>query len=235
MKKIMYLLSIGLIVALLGCGTSASTSTPTTAPTVDQKAESQKRIDADNAKLKMEAVKANFIEINGHYDKVKAKPVFAEGKISVVDNTYAVGIPNFLLNQGGGSLFYILNGSDTLDLKDGDMVKVYGRVTDPKEGIGMPTIMCTVVERIPVADLAPAQNGLTMTMSEFTQLKDGMSYEEATKIIGGPGEIMSESGTKGDALHTVMYQYKGEGDLGANANLMFQGNKLKNKAQFGLK
>ena len=84
---------------------------------------------------------------------------------------------------------------------------------------------------------APAvvKNGPTMTMSEFTQLKDGMSYEEATKIIGGPGEVMSESGAKGDDLHTVMYQYKGEGSLGANANIMFQGNKLNTKAQMGLK
>jgi hypothetical protein len=32
-----------------------------------------------------------------------------------------------------------------------------------------------------------------------------------------------------------MYKYKGEGELGANANLMFQGDKLANKAQMGLK
>lgn len=81
----------------------------------------------------------------------------------------------------------------------------------------------------------PAGDKPTMTKSEFTQLKDGMSYEDATTIIGGPGELVSESGTKGDALHTVMYQYKGEGDLGANANVTFQGDKLNTKAQFGLK
>lgn len=73
------------------------------------------------------------------------------------------------------------------------------------------------------------------TMAEFTQLKDGMTYEEATAIIGGPGEVLSESGSPGEALHTIMYSYKGESGLGANANIMFQGNKLNNKAQFGLK
>ncbi|HAS04385.1 MAG TPA: hypothetical protein DCR71_01285 [Dehalococcoidia bacterium] len=78
-------------------------------------------------------------------------------------------------------------------------------------------------------------NKPTMNMAEFTQLKSGMSYKEATAIIGGPGEIMSESGSQGDSLHTVMYMYDGEGDIGANANLMFQGDKLQNKAQFGLK
>lgn len=82
---------------------------------------------------------------------------------------------------------------------------------------------------------SPSVNKPTMTKAEFDQLKDGMSYEEATKIIGGPGEVMSESGSVGDPLHTVMYSYKGEGDLGANANIMFQGNKLNTKAQMGLK
>lgn len=77
-----------------------------------------------------------------------------------------------------------------------------------------------------------------MTKAEFDQLKTGMTYDEATKIIGGPGEVISESGTKGgDGLniHTVMYQYKGEGSLGANANMMFQDEKLITKAQMGLK
>ncbi|WP_336883818.1 DUF3862 domain-containing protein [Priestia koreensis] len=74
-----------------------------------------------------------------------------------------------------------------------------------------------------------------MTLAAYDQLRDGMSYEEATKIIGGEGDVMSETGQKGAADHTVMYEYTGEGDLGANANLMFQGNKLINKSQFGLR
>lgn len=78
-------------------------------------------------------------------------------------------------------------------------------------------------------------NKPTMTKAEFEQLTTGISYEDATGIIGGPGEVVSESGTKGDKLHTVMYTFKGEGDIGANANVMFQGDKLNTKAQFGLK
>ncbi|MED0672124.1 hypothetical protein P4S95_18260 [Aneurinibacillus aneurinilyticus] len=56
--------------------------------------------------------------------------------------------------------------------------------------------------------------------------------KEVEKIIGGPGELVSESGNKGEPLHTIIYAYK---DLGANANFLFQGNKLQNKAQIGLK
>lgn len=79
------------------------------------------------------------------------------------------------------------------------------------------------------------KNNPSMNKAEFDQLKSGMTYEKCIEIIGGPGEVASESGNPGDQFHTVMYQYEGEGDFGANANLMFQGNKLQSKAQFGLK
>ncbi|MEW9671555.1 hypothetical protein [Ammoniphilus sp. 3BR4] len=75
----------------------------------------------------------------------------------------------------------------------------------------------------------------SMNKAEFDQLKMKMTYEEAKAIIGGLGEAMSESGSPGERLHTVMYQYEGEGDPGAKAYLMFQGNQLVNKDQFGLK
>ena len=135
------------------------------------------------------------------------------------------------------------------ELKDGEgsgygiLYKADGSISYEGEFIdGQPAILSTTTAPVPVTNPTPSPapvvaptNKPTMTMAEFTQLKDGMSYEEATKIIGGPGEVMSESGSKGDAAHTVMYTYKGEGSLGANANVMFQGEKLMNKAQFGLK
>jgi len=76
---------------------------------------------------------------------------------------------------------------------------------------------------------------VTISKAEFDQIKSGMSYEEVKAIIGGEGEVMSESGNPGDQFYTVAYMYKGKGDLGANANFMFQTDKLQNKAQFGLK
>ncbi len=72
-----------------------------------------------------------------------------------------------------------------------------------------------------------------MSKAEFEALKPGMTYAEATEIIGGPGDLASESEVAG--IHTVMYQYEGFGDVGANANVMFQDGKLVQKAQFGLK
>jgi len=104
--------------------------------------------------------------------------------------------------------------------------------TTPKATTTQPTTT-TQPAAAPVA--TKPVNKPTMNMAEFSQLKSGMSYQEATAIIGGPGEVMSESGSPGESLHTIMYMYNGEGDMGANANLMFQGDKLQNKAQFGLK
>lgn len=90
----------------------------------------------------------------------------------------------------------------------------------------------------PAATPAPApkpENEPTMSKAEFDKIQNGMTYEEVVEIVGGPGEMLSESGTKGDQFHTVMYMWEGEGGLGANANAMFQGGKMMNKTQLGLK
>jgi hypothetical protein len=75
---------------------------------------------------------------------------------------------------------------------------------------------------------------VTIIKTEFEEIQNGMTYEEVQKIIGGEGEINSESGEKGTDLHTIIITYHGKDGLGANANFMFSGNKLQNKAQFGL-
>lgn len=87
----------------------------------------------------------------------------------------------------------------------------------------------------PAPTPAPAPvNSPSMTMAEFNAIQNGMSYEQVVQIVGGPGEKMSESGSPGEEYYTVMYMWEGEGSLGANANSMFQGGALINKAQFGL-
>lgn len=80
-----------------------------------------------------------------------------------------------------------------------------------------------------------AGSDVKITLEQFNQIENGMTIEEVVAIVGGEGEILSESGEKGTDLHKVMYSYSGEGELGANVSLMFQSNKLQNKSQFGLK
>lgn len=70
-----------------------------------------------------------------------------------------------------------------------------------------------------------------VTMAQFNQLKEGMTYEDVVTILGSPGEQMSSSEIAG--TKTVMYEWNGA-TLGANMNAMFQNNKMASKAQFGL-
>jgi hypothetical protein len=80
------------------------------------------------------------------------------------------------------------------------------------------------------------ENDPGISKEEFDKIQAGMTYEEVVEIIGGEGELNSESGSKGDQYYTAMYTWNGESGFGANANATFQGNpaKLQNKSQFGL-
>ncbi|QWH63953.1 DUF3862 domain-containing protein (plasmid) [Bacillus mycoides] len=80
-----------------------------------------------------------------------------------------------------------------------------------------------------------AANRPGLTKEKFDRIQNGMTYEQVQEIIGTDGELISEGGDKGTEYYTVMYMWKGVGSTGANANFMFQGGKLNNKAQFGLK
>ncbi|MDC2867545.1 DUF3862 domain-containing protein [Bacillus sp. BP-3] len=80
-----------------------------------------------------------------------------------------------------------------------------------------------------------SKNKPGVSKAEFDKIQNGMSYEEVKNIIGSDGEVLSETGQKGDQFHTIMYKWDGEKGLGANANFTFQEEKLANKSQFGLK
>ncbi|WP_257144213.1 DUF3862 domain-containing protein [Bacillus cereus] len=74
-----------------------------------------------------------------------------------------------------------------------------------------------------------------ISKAEFNQIKNGMSYEEVKSIIGNDGKVISEIAQTGNQFYTIMYSWKSEKGLGANARFMFQEGKLQNKSQFGLK
>ena len=92
----------------------------------------------------------------------------------------------------------------------------------------------TVEKKEEAAEKKETKNDPGISKKEFEQIQSGMTYEEVVSIIGGEGEVLSETGNKGEDLHTVMYQWDGESGFGANANAMFQGGKLNTKSQFGL-
>jgi hypothetical protein len=95
------------------------------------------------------------------------------------------------------------------------------------------TTSTTVGERIETAtpaNAAPAASLATPTAANYARLQNGMTFDEVVAIVGQPTEELSRNQI-GD-LETVMYQWTAGF---ANMNAMFQGGRMIQKAQFGLK
>ena len=69
-----------------------------------------------------------------------------------------------------------------------------------------------------------------VTRSQYDQISEGMTYEQAVAIIGHPGNELSRNDLGG--FQTVMYSWRNSD--GSNMNAMFQNDRLISKAQFGL-
>ncbi|NMF00279.1 DUF3862 domain-containing protein [Aneurinibacillus aneurinilyticus] len=191
-----------------------------------------------DSELRRKAVEANFPQLNSNPEKYKDDVVFTQGKVTKV---YTEGSgADFSLAVPDG-VFFVQNYT-TEKVTEGEKIKIYGNFGGKLEASKEPIIAALLIEKNgdisqntePISPNITSKTA-TITKAKFNQIKSGMSYEKVVEIIGGPGELVSETGNPGDPLYTVMYMYKGEGDLGANANFLFQGNKLQNKAQFGLK
>lgn len=73
-----------------------------------------------------------------------------------------------------------------------------------------------------------------ISKEKYEQVNNGMTYEEVIEIVGGEGEVITETGEKGTELYGISVMYEGEGGIGASANFVFIGNKLQTKSQYGL-
>ena len=67
-----------------------------------------------------------------------------------------------------------------------------------------------------------------VTLAEFNQLKQGMTYEQVTELVGSQGQLVSQSGPMS------MYSYPGNSPLG-RATFTFQDGKLTAFTQVGLR
>lgn len=76
----------------------------------------------------------------------------------------------------------------------------------------------------------------SISLDEFNRIETGMTYKEVCDIVGGEGTLGSsvDAGI-GAEYKTEIYQWTGDGSIGANANVTFQGGKVMSKAQIGLK
>ncbi len=76
----------------------------------------------------------------------------------------------------------------------------------------------------------------SISLEEFNKIQTGMTYKEVCDIVGGEGTLGSSVDVGiGDEYKTEIYQWTGDGSIGANANVTFQAGKVISKAQIGLK
>lgn len=76
----------------------------------------------------------------------------------------------------------------------------------------------------------------SISLAEFNKIETGMTYKEVCDIVGGEGTLGSSVDVGiGKEYKTEIYQWTGDGVVGANANVTFQGGKVISKAQIGLK
>ena len=108
--------------------------------------------------------------------------------------------------------------------------------TDKAKESNPPATITNEVEGTASPDEAEEINPSTISLEDFNAISTGMTYEEVVNIIGSEGEVLSEVDIgMGEEYKTTMYTWKGEGSLGANANVTMQGGKVTAKAQLGLK
>ena len=111
------------------------------------------------------------------------------------------------------------------DLRQGRLLQAKQRLA--KELIGLPSRS--------QAALAQSFGHLLqagITLSQFNNLRLGMTYEQVCNIIGDYGTIVSEAG--GTFCHIVMYSWHNPGVFGGNMSVTFVDGSLHTKAQFGL-
>ena len=71
-----------------------------------------------------------------------------------------------------------------------------------------------------------------ITMDEYNQIENGMSYDEVQEIVGSSGEVTAQSGT--DYFEITIVTWYGNGLAGSNANVTFTNGEVTAKAQVGL-
>ena len=82
----------------------------------------------------------------------------------------------------------------------------------------------------------PDSKEVIVTLDEYNQLKSGMSENEVWDIIGGQCTNIGTTDLGiGSQYVTISYGCNGNGSIGSNVILMFQGGKLNTMSQTRLK
>ncbi|TGE32571.1 DUF3862 domain-containing protein [Desulfosporosinus sp. Sb-LF] len=77
-------------------------------------------------------------------------------------------------------------------------------------------------------------NTLTISKAKYNQLKYGDTYEKVKGLLGGTGEVVTESGIKGSKDYTATYLCHVKSPSAGEVFLAFKDNKLVNKMEVNL-
>lgn len=94
----------------------------------------------------------------------------------------------------------------------------------------------SIVELEDITYPYPDTKDLLVTLDNFEKISTGMSLDEVWEVVGGVCSSIGvvDSGL-GDEYISESYGCNGDGSIGANVLLTFQGGKLVTKVQSGLK
>lgn len=73
-----------------------------------------------------------------------------------------------------------------------------------------------------------------ITLDEFNQIKNGMTYEQVVKIIGCEGKLVTSSDIYGSTSQTYAWSSKDMGGITYGASVVFVDGKVTGKTQVGL-
>jgi len=77
-------------------------------------------------------------------------------------------------------------------------------------------------------------NRPTISLDEYKKIYIGMKYDEVVSVIGGTGKTLSSVDIGDRAYATEVVMWEGDGLIGANATITFQGGRVYALAQVGL-
>jgi hypothetical protein len=148
MKRILLLILVIGILLLSACGTPTTAPPDEALPTPPPTATAEPTQEELDARLKEEAVKADFVELNCNHEANMYKRIYAEGEVGVIMDEGLLG--NFYLSQEEGEGYGMYNvfnfDLDAPNLSEGDWVIIWG-IFGGKNEFLLPKIFATIIEK----------------------------------------------------------------------------------------
>lgn len=146
MKKILFML-VAVMLLLVGCGgedSSEHKENDKQDASTEQQENNKPTQEELDAKLKKEAIEADFVAINGGEVEDGTK-LYADGTVDLILEEGAIDTFSFSTDDG---LYTVKSLDIDSTVSEGDFIRVYGTYAGKEEGTGIPLLSVTVIEPI---------------------------------------------------------------------------------------